>query len=62
MIVLNKKRIVFLISALMVSFICVSLNNTNNLETVPTSSVPATGHTIILDAGHRSTRWRSYKQ
>ena len=62
MVILNKKRIVFFISVLMVAFISVSLtNDKSELETVQTSSVPVSGYTIILDAGHRSARWWSCK-
>ena len=56
MIVLNKKRIIFLISTLMISFISISFtSDLKELNFIQTSSTPVSGHTVILDAGHRST-------
>lgn len=51
MLVLNKKRIIFFISVIMISFVSMSLNR-NNVESIQTSSTPVSSHTIILDAGH----------
>lgn len=62
MIVFNKKRIIFLISTLMISFISIGFTKDfKDLNVVQTSSTPASGYTVILDAGHRPTRWRSSK-
>ena len=51
MIILNKKRTVFLFSFIVFSIFCYSLNNSFS-RSIFTSSTPATMHTIILDAGH----------
>lgn len=54
MLVFNKKRIVFIITAFMVSMVYVSMDKPHlkYLDTMETSSVPASGHVIICDAGH----------
>lgn len=52
MIVLNKKRLIFVNSIIIFSifFYTLNLKNINNTNLV--SSTPVSGHTIILDAGH----------
>ena len=52
MFVFNKKRILFLTMCLVVSFIGLNLDFNRNFNTVPVSSTPVSGYTIILDAGH----------
>lgn len=52
MVIFNKKRILFFISCLVISFIGLNINNNKNLETVQTSATPVSGYTIVLDAGH----------
>ncbi len=54
MIVLNKKRIIFIVSVFLVSMIYISTDRTHlkYLESIQTSGVPVSNHTIILDAGH----------
>lgn len=54
MIVLNKKRIIFIISVFMISMMFVATDKVNleYLKSVETSSLPVTNHTIICDAGH----------
>ena len=47
MVILNKKSIIFLISALMVSFVTNLFN-----EIVYGLGIPNTQKTVILDAGH----------
>lgn len=47
MILLNKKRIIFLISVLMVSFISICFN-----DSVYGDVSGVSGYTVILDAGH----------
>lgn len=50
MIILNKKRLLFINSIIVISIFFSSINmNTLSLET---SSTPVSNHTIILDAGH----------
>ncbi len=51
MILLNKKRVVFITLSLIFSIFYYSFLNTN-LETQTVSSIPISNHTIILDAGH----------
>ena len=54
MIVLNKKRISIILSAIFISlftFLFVSEKNINN-STIQTVSLPVSGKTIVLDAGH----------
>lgn len=48
MIILNKKRILFILSTIIISIFSCSLSS--NL--IPVSSTPVSNHTIILDAGH----------
>lgn len=52
MFVFNKKRILFLTMCLVVSFIGLNLDFNQNFNTVPVSSTPVSGYTIVLDAGH----------
>lgn len=50
MFILNRKKIIFLSSAIVLSIFFSSTNIQNSL--VPVSSTPISNHTIILDAGH----------
>lgn len=55
MIILNKKRLIFINTIIVLSiffynFSLKNINNINNSELV--SSTPVAGHTVILDAGH----------
>lgn len=50
MIILNKKRLIFINSIIVFSIFFYSSNIMNHLE--PVSSTPVSNHTIILDAGH----------
>ncbi len=52
MIILNKKRLIFINILVVFSIFFYSLNfqNKDNFKLV--SSTPVSGHTIILDAGH----------
>ncbi len=53
MIIFNKKRIVFIVSFMVISIFCYSkTSNITNQNTLSTSSTPISNHTIILDAGH----------
>lgn len=53
MIIFLKKRILFLCSFFLISIAYYSINS-NNLNTIYTSSTPISNHVIILDAGHGS--------
>lgn len=52
MIVLYKKRILFLNLIVILSIFFCSINFSRNSNTMYTSSNPVSNHTIILDAGH----------
>lgn len=53
MILLNRKRILFISSTIMCSIFSYAFFHSNdNLPTEAVSSTPVTNHTIILDAGH----------
>lgn len=47
MILLNKKRILFILSSVVISIFSITTPST-----IPVNSTPITNHTIILDAGH----------
>ena len=51
MIILNKKRILFIILLIIFFIICYSLKY-KNLNSIEVSSTPVSNHTVILDAGH----------
>ena len=51
MIVLNKKRITLIVLSVFVS-VFAFIFATENKDTVPTVSLPISGKTIIIDAGH----------
>lgn len=52
MIILNKKRILFINLTIIFSIFFYSLNSFNSLMSENVSSTPISNHTIILDAGH----------
>lgn len=57
MFILNKKRICFVICALIVSTIAFQMNTPERLtETIETVALPVNNKVIILDAGHRIPR------
>lgn len=49
MILLNRKKIVFLLSCITIS---IAFFNYNTPKTIETSSIPISNHVVILDAGH----------
>lgn len=51
MIIFNRKKILFILTAIISSIFLYSSNDTFKLTT-PASSTPVSNHTIILDAGH----------
>lgn len=51
MLVLNKKRIICMISIIMVAFGVFSIKDSSE-ESILASALPVSNHTIILDAGH----------
>jgi len=52
MIVINKKRLLIVMSAILVSIGIFSINMVGNEDTVETVSLPVSQKVIILDAGH----------
>lgn len=53
MIIVNKKRIFFVIIMLTITVFSYGVvSNNKNKETIPTISLPVSNKTIILDAGH----------
>lgn len=52
MILLNKKRILFISSVIICSIFSNAIFQTSYKHTEPVSSTPISNHTIILDAGH----------
>lgn len=66
MIIFDKKRIIFLMTAVILPigiFIAQNANNNinKNAEIMQTMAVPATSKTIVIDAGHGRRRWWSSK-
>ncbi len=61
MIIIKKKRIEIFLFSLLISLFAFSFNIANNTENnkenvIETTSVPASGKTVVIDAGHRKTR------
>lgn len=52
MLIINKKRISFILIILMISVVSFAINNAKLENTISTVSLPASGKTIVLDAGH----------
>ena len=52
MIVLNKKRVLFIIFAVMLAF-CIPIVPTDTTDTIQTVALPVSNKVIVLDAGHR---------
>lgn len=52
MFLLNKKRIIFITSSIVISILYSSITDFLNPNTIYTSSTPITNRCIILDAGH----------
>lgn len=55
MIVLNKKRVLFIIFAVMLAF-CIPIVPTDTTDTIQTVALPVSNKVIVLDAGHRKPR------
>ncbi len=59
MIVLNRKRITLILSSIVLSifvFMLSASNFENSKEYISTVSLPVSGKTVVIDAGHRSAR------
>jgi hypothetical protein len=59
MIILQRKRIMLITGAIFISIFSYLLGSSHMYETVETVSMPTTGKTVVLDAGHGRRRWRS---
>lgn len=56
MIVLNRKRLMAIVSMVCISLLVFSFQIATEEKTVETVSLPVTGKVIVIDAGHRCTR------
>ena len=61
MIIIKKKRIKIFLFSLLISLFAFSFNIASNTENnkenvIETTSVPASGKTVVIDAGHRKAR------
>ena len=56
MIILRKKRILFILSVILISMFAFTIQVAKNEETVPTVALPVSNKVIVIDAGHRKTR------
>ena len=64
MIVLNKKRILLIVSSVFLSIFVFLLSNTNSEvqnNYISTVSLPVSGKTVVVDAGHGVPDERSRK-
>ena len=55
MIVLNKKRILFIVFAVMVAVFIPTMQE-KKIESIETVALPVSNKVIVLDAGHRGAR------
>ena len=60
MLVLNKKRILIVLTCLVVSTIAFQFKDVKNVDTKETVALPVNNKMIILDAGHGRRRWWGY--
>lgn len=57
MIIINKKRLIFIISTVIVSVLSVGLVYEMPMKkTVSTVALPVSDKVVVLDAGHRNSR------
>ena len=52
MIILNKKRLILIITCVFVSIFTFMLTNFKESDIIETVNLPVSGKTIVLDAGH----------
>lgn len=53
MILLNKKKITYILSCIIISVVFFNFTSAP-ISSIPTSSTPVSNHVVILDAGHGS--------
>ncbi len=56
MIILQRKRIMLIVGAIFISIFSYLLGSSHMYETMETVSIPTTGKTVVLDAGHGRRR------
>lgn len=54
MIILNKKRVLFIVLAVMLAF-CIPILPNSEMESIETVALPVSNKVIVLDAGHRKS-------
>lgn len=59
MIILQRKRIMIIIGTIFISIFSYLLGSSHMYQAVETVSMPTTGKTVVLDAGHGRRRWGS---
>lgn len=61
MIVLNKKRLVLIITCVFVSVFTFMLSNQKDKDTIQTVNLPVSGKTIVVDARTSGFRMKAHK-
>ena len=56
MIILKKKRILFILSLVLVSMFAFTIQIAKDEKTISTVALPVSNKVIVIDAGHRKTR------
>lgn len=59
MIILNKKRILFVLSAILISMFAFTIQVAENEKVVETVALPVSDKVIVIDAGHGKPDERS---
>lgn len=59
MLILRKKRLLLITTCVLISLFIFQFKIANNENIVPTVSLPSSNKVVIIDAGHRISRWRS---
>ncbi len=62
MILLRKKRILFIITMIFISIFTYFLGINYNKNTVQTVSLPVTNKVVVLDAGHRTEKMQEHNR
>ena len=61
MIILNKKRLIFIFSSLIISLCTFSIFYDKQMNTLETVALPVSNKVVVLDSGHGDPDNRSYK-
>lgn len=56
MVIVSKKRVLLVLSLVVVATLAFTIQIANVKQTVPTVALPVSDKVIVLDAGHRKTR------